>query len=55
MPNQYEVASPFEDADAVDALVEVIADEVLDAQSTEINARRAAAEHAENLRLARAL
>jgi len=55
MPNPFEVASPFDEAEAFEALIDVIADEVVDAQSSEINARRAAAEHAENLRLARAI
>ena len=55
MPNPFEVASPFDDAEALEALVDVIADEVIDARSSEINARRAAAEDSENLRLARAL
>lgn len=56
MPNQlFEVASPFEDADVVENLIEASADEGQDAQSLEINMRRAQAEHAENLRLARAL
>lgn len=55
MPNQFEVASPFDENEVFEALIDVIADEVVDAQSSEINARRAAAEHAENLRLARAL
>lgn len=52
MPNEFEVVSPFTEADAsIEALVE----EVLDAQSVEINARRAAVEDAEGLRRARAL
>lgn len=55
MPNPFEVASPFDEAEALEALIDVIADEVVDAQSSEINARRAAVEHAENLRLARAI
>lgn len=55
MSNPFEVASPFDEAETLEAFIDVIADEVVDAQSTEINARRAAAEHAENLRLARAL
>lgn len=56
MPNQpFEVASPFDETDAVENLIEISADEGQDAQSLEINLRRAQAEHAENLRLARAL
>jgi len=53
MPKElFEVASPFEEAevDAVETL-----EEELDAESVEINARRAQAEHPENLRLARAI
>lgn len=56
MPNEFEVISPFDAVDPVaEALVEVLADEVLDAQSLEINARRALVEDAEGLRRARAL
>ena len=56
MPNEFEVISPFEDDAAVaEALVDVIADEAMDAQSLEINARRALVEDAEGLRRARAL
>lgn len=52
MPNQmFEVASPFEDIDLSEGLVE----DTLDAQSLEINARRALVENAESLRLARSL
>ena len=55
MPNQpFEVASPFDDAEVAETLIEA-ADEAQDSQSLEINLRRAQAEHAENLRLARAL
>lgn len=55
MPNElFEVPSPFDATEAVEAMIED-ADAALDAQSFEINARRAQAEHAENLRLARAL
>lgn len=55
MPNElFEVPSPFDATDAVEVLLEE-AEAALDAQSLEINARRAQAEHAENLRLARAL
>jgi hypothetical protein len=54
MPSQlFEVASPFDEteiAEAIDA-----ADQALDAQSLEINARRALVENAESLRLARSL
>ncbi|HEY9233737.1 MULTISPECIES: hypothetical protein [Phenylobacterium] len=53
MPKElFEVASPFEEPelDMVEAL-----DAELDAESVEINARRAQAEHPENLRLARAI
>jgi hypothetical protein len=53
MPKElFEVASPFEEGevDAVETL-----EEELDAESVEINARRAQAEHPENLRLARAI
>ena len=54
MPNQmFEVASPFEEIDLVDG--EGLADDALDAQSLEINARRALVENAESLRLARSL
>lgn len=53
MPKElFEVASPFEEAEA--EVVETL-EEGLDAESVEINARRAQAEHPENLRLARAL
>ncbi|WP_374577860.1 hypothetical protein [Phenylobacterium sp.] len=55
MPNPFEVASPFDEAQALETLIDVLAEEVIDARSSEINARRAAAEHSENLRLARAL
>lgn len=55
MPNQpFEVASPFDDAEVV-IMIDAVADEAQDSQSLEINLRRAQAEHAENLRLARAL
>lgn len=54
MPSQlFEVASSFDEtevAEAIDA-----ADQALDAQSLEINARRALVENAESLRLARSL
>lgn len=53
MPKElFEVASPFEEAEI--ETVESFDDE-LDAQSVEINARRAEAENPANLRLARAL
>lgn len=56
MPNQpFEVASPFDDAEAAENLIEVSTEDGQDSQSLEINLRRAQAEHAENLRLARAL
>jgi len=55
MPNQmFEVASPFDEFDSVEEIVEV-EDDLLDAQSVEINARRALVENAESLRLARSL
>ena len=54
MPNQmFEVASPFEEIDLVDG--QGLEDDALDAQSLEINARRALVENAESLRLARSL
>jgi hypothetical protein len=55
MPNEFEVISPFEDDAVAEALVDVIVDEAVDAQSLEINARRALVEDAEGLRRARAL
>ncbi|WP_156378303.1 MULTISPECIES: hypothetical protein [unclassified Phenylobacterium] len=56
MPNQpFEVASPFDHAEVAESTIEVSADEGQDSQSLEINLRRAQAEHAANLRLARAL
>jgi hypothetical protein len=56
MPNEFEVISPFDETDAVaEAVVEALADELLDAQCVEINARRALIEDAEGLRHARAL
>ena len=56
MPNEFEVVSPFDDADPIaDAVIEALADDLLDAQSLEINARRALVEDAEGLRRARAL
>jgi hypothetical protein len=56
MPNEFEVISPFEENDAVaEAVIEALADEMADAQSLEINARRALIEDAEGLRRARAL
>lgn len=56
MPNEFEVISPFDESDrAVDAVIEALADEALDAQCLEINARRALVEDAEGLRRARAL
>ncbi|HVK42051.1 MAG TPA: hypothetical protein VM471_06200 [Phenylobacterium sp.] len=55
MPNHmFEVASPFDEFDAVEEIIEV-EDDLLDAQSMEINARRALVENAESLRLARSL
>lgn len=55
MPNQpFEVASPFDDADVAET-IEAVAEDGQDSLSLEINLRRAQAEHAENLRLARAL
>lgn len=55
MPNElFEVPSPFDEADAIEAEVADF-DTELDAKSVEINTRRAQAENAENLRLARAL
>lgn len=51
MPNEFEVASPFDEID--EATVEM--DDALHAESVEINARRAEAESAERLRLARAI
>ncbi|WP_312164308.1 hypothetical protein [Phenylobacterium sp.] len=54
MPNRpFEVASPFEDAEVAESAIDALIDESPDAE--EINLRRAQAEHAENLRLARAL
>ena len=54
MPKElFEVDSPFEDAAEVEAIDAV--DEELDAESVEINVRRAQVEHPANLRLARAL
>ena len=56
MPNELEVVSPFDDDEAVaEAVLEAIAEEALDAQCLEINARRALVEDAEGLRRARAL
>jgi hypothetical protein len=56
MPNQlFEVASPFPETDVAEAMMEGLAEEQAEARSLEINARRAIVEHAENLRLARAL
>lgn len=56
MPNQpFEVASPFDDAEVAETAIETVVEDGLDSQSLEINLRRARAEHAENLRLARAL
>lgn len=56
MPNQpFEVASPFDADETVDAMIEVLADEAHDAQSLEINARRTLTENAEALRRARAI
>jgi hypothetical protein len=53
MPKElFEVASPFEDAET--EIVEAF-DQEADAESVEINARRAQAEHPEKLRLARAI
>jgi hypothetical protein len=52
MPNQlFEVASPFDEFDLSEDIVEVEDD----TQSVEINARRALVENAESLRLARSL
>jgi hypothetical protein len=56
MPNQpFEVASQFDDADVAENMIEAVVEDGQDSQSLEINLRRAQAEHAENLRLARAL
>jgi hypothetical protein len=58
MPNPlFEVPSPFDDIEAeiAEAMIDALAEEALDAQSVEINARRAMVEGAESLRLARAL
>lgn len=56
MPNEFEVVSPFDAADPMDdAVIEALADDLLDARSVEINARRALVEDAEGLRRARAL
>lgn len=56
MPNQpFEVASPFDDAEVAEVMIDAAAAEAEDSHSLEINLRRAQAEHAENLRLARAL
>jgi hypothetical protein len=56
MPNQpFEVASPFEADETVESMIEALADEALDAQSLEINARRQLTENAEALRRARAI
>jgi hypothetical protein len=56
MPNElFEVASPFDQDDVAETIIDMLADEALDAQSVEINARRALVEGAESLRLARAL
>jgi hypothetical protein len=56
MPNQpFEVASPFDDAVVAENMIEAVVEDGQDSQSLEINLRRAQAEHAENLRLARAL
>ncbi len=56
MPNQmFEVASPFDEVDLADGMIEGLAEDALDAQSLEINARRALVENAESLRLARSL
>ena len=45
----------IDDAEVADIMIDAVADEAQDSQSLEINLRRAQAEHAENLRLARAL
>lgn len=56
MPNEFEVVSPFDENDAVvEAVIEALAEDLLDAQCLEINARRALVEDAEGLRYARAL
>lgn len=56
MPNQmFEVASPFEEVDLSEGMFDGLVDDALDAQSLEINARRALVENAESLRLARSL
>jgi hypothetical protein len=53
MPKEmFEVASPFDD---VEDVVEAFEDEALEAESLAINTRRASAEDAERLRLARAI
>ncbi len=53
MPKEmFEVASPFDD---VEDAVELFEDEALEAESLAINTRRASAEDAERLRLARAI
>lgn len=44
-----------DEVEAFEPFIENLADQALDAQSSEINLRRAAAEDAANLRLARAI
>jgi hypothetical protein len=56
MPSpMFEVASPFDDADQFEDMIDGLGDPDLDARSLEINARRAMVENAESLRLARSL